>query len=162
MSRLLQYPLEQWDVLVAAPWMAAAAVITGDRSGTIGTEREVDTARDLISRAADAGSQRSDLVCRVAAELRDDHDLDPPPGSIELNWEVALDRLRRVNPVLDELASNRDASEFRSWLYEVAEAVAGASREGFAGLGPRVSRNEESILREIRRELHLDDGRSQD
>jgi hypothetical protein len=158
MTRLLQYPLEQWDQLVAAPWFAAAAVIDSDKSGSFGRGREVDALQEAITVAADATDVRSELVYRIAQQLRDDYDLQPPAAVGNPSWNVALDRVRVAVEVLDALAAPDDSEDYRRWIMEIATAVAQAAREGFAGLGHHVSRDEKAILDELAKDLRLPAG----
>ncbi|MDH3499451.1 MAG: hypothetical protein OEM97_04965 [Acidimicrobiia bacterium] len=156
MTRILHYTLEQWDELLAAPWMAAAAIIDGDPSGPIGTGHETFSVRVAIKTAAATPTTRRQLVYRIAEELRDVYGLEPPPSMAEPKWPVALDHIRRSVAILDRTASAADAEEFRTWLWEIACGVAEAAREGFAGMGVRVSNAERAILDELRAELRLD------
>lgn len=155
MTRLLHYSLEQWDDLIAAPWLAALAVMDGDPSGMVGTGKEQLAAQIRIKTAAAAGSEYTELVFRVAEELRDLHKLQPPASLGEIGWHVALDRLGHVVEILELMASDKDSHGFRMWLFEIATEVAEAAKEGIAGLGARVSHAEHALLAELKSELRL-------
>ena len=157
MTRLLQYPLEQWDQLVAAPWFVAAAVIDSDKSGSFGRTREVDALRSAIDVAAGATDVRSELVYRIAQQLRDEHGLEPPAAVGDPTWNSALDRVRETVQVLHALAAPSDSADYRTWLMEIAMAVAQAAREGFAGLGHHISHDEQAVLAELRKDLGLNE-----
>lgn len=136
------------------PWMVIAAVMDSDHSGPIGIGHEMSAARRAIAAAMQRGARRK-LAYRIAEELMVDRAGEPPDALGEPKWPVALDRLRRGVATLDEAAPARDAEDFRAWLWEIAVAVADAAREGFAGLGARVSAEEQAVLDEIKAELRI-------
>lgn len=152
MTRLLRYTLEQWDELRSAAWMVAAAVMDSDHSGPLGTSHERDAVRDALKAATKPGARRQ-LTYRIAEELLSDYDGKPPASLGSPRWAVALDHLRRAMATLDATTAAAEATDFRQWLWEIAEGVAGAAREGFAGLGARVSEEEQEMLEHIRAEL---------
>lgn len=152
MTRLLRYTLEQWDELRAAPWMVAAAVMDSDHSGPLGTSHERDAVRAALQAATKPGARRQ-LTYRIAEELLADYGGKPPASLGSPRWGVALDHLRRAVATLDTTTATADATDFRQWLWEIAESVAAAAREGFAGLGARVSEEEHEMLEHIRAEL---------
>lgn len=154
MTRLLRYTPDQWDQLRAMPWLVVAAVMDSDRSGPIGTGHEMSAARRAIAGATRSGA-RGRLAYRVAEELIEENAGKPLPSLGEPKWQVALDRLRRGVATLDDAAPARDSEDFRAWLWEIAQEVANAAREGFAGLGARVSTEEQAVLDEIRLELRM-------
>lgn len=136
------------------PWMVVAAVMDADHSGPIGTGHEMSAARRAIAAAMQRGARRK-LAYRIAQELMVDYAGEPLPALGEPKWQVAVDRLRRGVATLDEAAPARDGDDFRAWLWEIALAVANAAREGFAGLGARVSDEERAVLDEIQSELRI-------
>jgi hypothetical protein len=146
---------DDWQQVRIAPWVVAIAVMAADPNGAAGTEREVEELRRLVA-DTDAHASSNDLIRAVADDLTADRTSD---GPIPAGWadgfaslrDRAVEHVRSVVAVLDEVAEPGEAQQFQAWLMDLASGVAAAAKEGgFLGLGgTRVSEAEVSVLDEL-------------
>jgi hypothetical protein len=149
---------EQWQLLRSVPWTVALAVMDADTVHSSEVRSEISAALDEIKSGIEFDGHRS-LTQQVAEDLVEHHAREPWPPRPGLTETVALEELRIVNQILDQVASEEEARDFRLWLTHIAERVAEASREGFLG-GPshrRVSVAEMATIDRIRLILGLTD-----
>lgn len=133
MSRT-EFTDEQWQLLRSVPWTVALAVMDADTVHSTEVQKEIAAAIEEIESGTELDGHRS-LTQQIAEELIEHHAREPWPPRPGLTETVALEELRVVTAILDEVATEEEARDFRLWLAHVAERVAEASREGLFG-GP--------------------------
>lgn len=155
-------PIE-WKTIVQSPLLAGYAVSAADPSGFIGLLQEAFAASRALSQArTQAGDE---LIQSVSAALRSSGGrADAREGvrtiiqgaGLDDIKQRALDGLKRTGAILDAKAGEH-AAPFKSWLLELARAVAEAGLEdtflGFGGI--RMSEKEKATLAEISEVLGL-------
>ena len=160
MTTRADYTDGEWVGIVRAPILAGAYVAVSDMSffGMLGemhglyraiTERPVpDAASDLV------GAVVADI--KASGGSKDKLEL-PETKSSATQAAQLLHQLGLDLEVLDAKSPADERMAFRSWLVDIAQATAEASKEGgFLGIGAvRVSEEERFALATLRRELGL-------
>lgn len=164
MASKATFTAEEWKQLLESPMLASMAVTAADPSGLWGTVKEgVAASRALAEAKTDASA--NELVRAVVADYetaegreaaRDGLKAQFAGGGAENIKPAAIDTLGRVAALLEARAPE-DAPAFKHWLYEIAERVAEASKEGgFLGFGGvQVSDAEKATLDDITGALKL-------
>jgi hypothetical protein len=145
MTRKADFNAEEWETIVQAPPLAGLRVIAADRGGTL---RESVSMAEAYN-AARAGHGASELLDEVVAVPPQ---LDPRQlASAQALPSLAADRLREALRVLAQKAEPEEANAYRRFVYDLAERVARAHKEGgFLGIGGKaISDNEQHALDEI-------------
>ena len=142
MTSKAAFNAEDWSVVTAAPALTGLLVVSAGRGGTV---RE----SVAISRAyAEARENRPGRLLREVLETP--VGVGPrqaPRSGAELESHV-LSRLRAAIRILDLTATPEEVAEYKRFVYGLAEAVAGAHKEGgFLGVGgTRISEREQAVL----------------
>jgi hypothetical protein len=145
MTSKADFDAEQWSTLVEAPVLAGMRVVTAGRGGTL---RE-SMAMGKVYAAARREQGESELLDALVSS--------PPamdPARVGSSGDVkgaVEERLREAIGILEEKATPEELEAYRSFVLSLAEAVAGAHKEGgFLGVGGTpVSEAEQKALDEI-------------
>ncbi len=145
MTKKADFNAEEWSTLVEAPVLAGMRVVTAGRGGTI---RESMAMGKVYAAARQQQGE---------SELLDDLASSPPtmePQRVGSSGDVkgaAQERLREAVGILEAKATAEELEAYRSFVVRLAEAVAGAHKEGgFLGVGgTEVSEDERRALDEI-------------
>jgi hypothetical protein len=137
---------EDWSTVVDGPLYAGLRVIAADRGGTL---RE-SLAMGRVYQDARAQHGSSELLDELAKSPPsvDPERLQQAGGDLSA---VTTDHLRNAMSILESKATAEEADAYKTFVMRVAQAVAGAHKEGgFLGIGgKRVSDAEEQALDEI-------------
>ena len=146
MTSKADFNAEEWSTIVDGPLYAGVRVISADRGGTL---RE-SMAMSRVYQEARARHGDSPLLDEL---LKDPPTIDPERvqaagGDIAT---VTTDHLRRAMAILERVATREEVDAYKTFVMTVAQAVAGAHKEGgFLGLGgTTISEAEEQALDEI-------------
>jgi hypothetical protein len=146
MTRKADFNAEEWSTVVDAPVYAGLRVIAADRGGTL---RET-LAMGHVYQEARAHHGDSELLDQL---------LESPPSispdrarEVQENIsDVVTQQLREAIAVVAAKATPAETDAYKTFVMTVAQAVAGAHREGgFLGLGGKqISDAENQALDEI-------------
>jgi hypothetical protein len=137
---------EEWEVILKGPPSAGMIVITAQRGGTF---------RESFSMAKAYGEARqqhgdSELLDEIASTKPEiDHTRYHSPEDMQ---EHALQHLRDSVALVDAKATEQERSDYRSFVVQLAERVAGAHREAGKEQDP-VSDSERGAIDSIRQAL---------
>jgi hypothetical protein len=141
---------EDWSTVVDGPLYAGLRVIAADRGGTL---RE-SMAMGRVYQEARAKQGTSALLDEL---IKSPPAIDPERvkeagGDLSA---VTNDHLRKAMSILDSKATAGEADAYKTFVMTVAQAVAGAHKEGgFLGVGgTRISEAENQALDEISQAL---------
>ncbi len=153
MTTKTDFTAEEWEQLLEAP-MSIAMYIAVASPSIFGSIKEAVSVAKNIAKKTKEGT--TELLSFLLAEFQDKEAAkqaqpefeSKDPASIK---QEVLDELGAVVTLLDEKASAEEASEIKSWLYQVGVDAANASKEGgFLGIGAvRVSDEEKAALEEL-------------
>jgi hypothetical protein len=148
MSDKADFNADEWDLLRSAPVMASLLVVAASPSGPVGLVQETTAAGKVILETPQTA--QTPLLKGLSADVMRTMAIpQPPPGATpEKVQEAAAEILRRTSALLGTKATPEEASEVKAWLAKIAQATAGAAREGgFLGFGGvSVSDQEKSAL----------------
>ena len=135
------YTDAEWALIKAAPhWVFAALSAADGRVGAITANKE-KVAMAKVLENADADN----VLVRAAVDAGDDkHDI---PGRVSKDDAVA--QLAKVNDIIEDKVGREAGEEFRDFLMDVANEVAGAAKEGLLNTKQAVSDEEKEALQEI-------------
>jgi hypothetical protein len=137
---------EDWSTVVDGPLYAGLRVIAADRGGTL---RE-SMAMGRVYQEARAKQGTSALLDELikSPPAIDPEALKQAGGDLSA---VTADHLRKAMSILESAATADEADAYKTFVMTVAQAVAGAHKEGgFLGIGgTRVSEAENQALDEI-------------
>jgi hypothetical protein len=146
MTRKADFNAEEWSTVVEGPLYAGMRVISADRGGTL---RE-SLAMGRVYQAARASHGESELLDELikSPPAIDPSRLQEAGGNMST---VASERLRAAMAILEAKATPEEADSYKRFVMTVAQAVAGAHKEGgFLGIGGKqVSDAENQALDEI-------------
>jgi hypothetical protein len=151
MSTRTDYTDDEWKTLTNAWEDVAAAVITAGSPSFVGTFGEAKATVEVVKDAAKQ-SASSDLMKAILADVATDKKPDIEtkggPGAV---MSRGLEACRQVSAILAAKATPEEATEVKTWLYDVAQDVANAGKEGgFLGIGStRLSDAEKGVLGEL-------------
>jgi hypothetical protein len=141
---------EDWSIVVDGPLYAGMRVIAADRGGTL-RESIAMTRTYQEARARHGTSTLLDELLKSPPAI--DPELVQRAGT-DIG-SVTADQLRRAISILEATATPEEADAYKTFVMTVAQAVAGAHKEGgFLGIGgTAVSDQENAALDEISRAL---------
>lgn len=159
----------EWTQIISAPPAVIAAVIGSSLSGPVAIMREVDAAVKTFERAAEE-RRNNPLMASLLLTLKGHFDAfmgkgtaDNTGGSIDfmglgMNPELALETIRSAADLLTARAG-ATGDEVRTWMLELAHAVANAAHEGgFMGMGgEQVNEQERAMIASITAALGLEE-----
>lgn len=150
MTSKADFNAEDWSTVVDGPLYAGLRVIAADRGGTL---RE-SMAMGCVYQEARAKQGTSALLDELikSPPAIDPEALKQAGGDLSA---VTADHLRKAMSILESAASAEEADAYKTFVMTVAQAVAGAHKEGgFLGIGgTRVSEAENQALDEISQAL---------
>jgi len=162
MSTKTDFSDEEWTLLLLAITNAATYVITADMS-VMGALKEMKAMGQAVEKQA-APPAAQELVDALVSDLKEKSENKESLATTEMKEneevrEVMLQGLQNAAEVLNAKCSPEEANGFKSWLLEIAEAVAEADKEGshFGIGGVQVTEKEKTALAEIRSTLGLQD-----
>jgi hypothetical protein len=137
---------EDWSTVVDGPLYAGLRVIAADRGGTL---RE-SMAMGRVYQEARAKQGTSPLLDELVKSppAIDPERLKEAGGDLSA---VTTEHLRKAMSILASMATPDEADAYKTFVMTVAQAVAGAHKEGgFLGIGgTRISEAEDQALDEI-------------
>ena len=144
MTAKAEFNAEEWSVVVGAPLLTAMMVVAADRGGSV--RESVAVAKQYAAaRERHEGELMSALLATppAAATKR-------PADCASLNDEATAN-LREAIAILERVATEDEAVEYKRFVYSLAESVARAHKEGgFLGSAAKaVSEAEQAALDEI-------------
>ena len=146
MTTKADFNAEDWSTVVDGPLYAGLRVIAADRGGTL---RE-SMAMGRVYQEARAKQGTSPLLDELikSPPAIDPAQLQAAGGDI---GAVTTDHLRKAMSILADKAAPDEADAYKTFVMTVAQAVAGAHKEGgFLGIGgTRVSEAEDQAPDEI-------------
>jgi hypothetical protein len=151
MSTKADYTMEEWELLLKAPVMAAMAVVAASPSGPIGLLQEMfAVGKGFLARAEETANP---LIAAVVADVKAGGRPSMPaerPRDLSAVKAQALGASRAVAALLDRKAPG-EAEGFKRWVLATARHAAEAAREGgFLGMGGvQVSDAEKAALAEV-------------
>lgn len=146
MTSKADFNAEDWSTVVDGPLYAGLRVIAADRGGTL---RE-SMAMGRVYQEARAKQGTSPLLDELikSPPAIDPERLKAAGGDVSA---VTTEHLRKAMSILQSVATADEADAYKTLVMSVAQAVAGAHKEGgFLGIGgTRVSEAEDQALDEI-------------
>ena len=170
MTTKADFTEEEWFTLINAPSMVGSAVATAGKSGVMGTMREMmanihaimaaktdypdsELLQSLTEQAVDKDAAKADVErMRDTAMARMKELQIKNPDQLA---EQALSDVRSAMSLIGERGSAGEASDYSSWLQDIANSVAEAAKEGgFLGFGgERVSDKEAAFISSLNSQL---------
>ena len=146
MTKKADFDAEEWSIVVDGPLYAGMRVISADRGGTL---RE-SIAMGRAYQEAREHHGESELLDELITTLPsvDARRIEEAGGDLSV---VTTDQLRRAIGILEIKATAEEADAYKRFVMTVAQAVAGAHKEGgFLGIGGKqISDAENQALDEI-------------
>jgi len=136
----------EWEQILMGPPSAGTMVVVAQRGGML---RETLSIGKSYAEARQGHGQSELLDEIVAAKPEIDHTRYHSPEELR---EHALQHLRDAVALLDAKATEQERSDYRSFVVNLAERVAGAHREGSKEQSP-VSDSERAAIDSIRAAL---------
>ena len=146
MTRKADFNAEEWSVVVEGPMYAGMRVIAADRGGTL---RETAALGRIYQEARQQAGHSTLLDAIVTSPVAIDGERVREAGG-DLS-AITTGHLRRAMSILHATATPEEADDYKRFVMTVAQAVAGAHKEGgFLGLGGTdISAAEDAALDEI-------------
>jgi len=165
MNRIERYTNDEWLLIAGTPSMVGSAM-AGAASSGIGTVKELmanmrtvvegkhmypenDVIQAIVAKPESRQQAKEDFKAyREKAMARIKENNITKPSEIK---NMALDDLMQVLACLQEKEIDSHVTEYKHWVYNIAQTVAEAAKEGgvlgFGGV--RVSEEEEAFLQEL-------------
>lgn len=152
-----------WQTLRDTPYLVGFATVLAGSSG-------LATVKELVALSQGILQGKTNNI-ELIRELTATSEMEAAQTSLKQSFEGtagkpspenvrhrALEQVRASMAVLEKTGSKENADAYRGMLYEIAEKVANAAREGgFLGFGgAQVSEGERSFLNELQRTLELE------
>ena len=146
MTKKADFNAEEWSTIVEAPLYAGMRVISADRGGTLRESLALGRVYQ-DARGKDGESELLDELVKSPPSI-DPNRVREAGGNIAA---VASERLREAIGIVDAKATAEEADAYKRFVMTVAQAVAGAHKEGgFFGIGGKqISDAENQALDEI-------------
>ncbi len=145
---------EEWKQLLQAPGAAGIYIMMADPNFVIGSMKEAFTVSCSIIEKGK--QQNSELLSALLSEFKEREmakkaQLKFEEKNLEGVKKTTLEALKKAVSILDAKADPQEATEIKSWLYDVSVKAANAAKEGgFLGFGgTRVSEKEEAALKDL-------------
>lgn len=152
MTKKADFNAEEWTQILEGPPLAAVAVITAQRGGTV---RESVSLAKAYAKAREESSGNGLLDEIIASQPSAPQ---TKPASAEEFRTFVDEHLRGAIAVLETKASPEDVAAYKEFTVNLAERVAEAHKSGgFLGIGgERVSDNEREAIEHIAATLGVD------
>ena len=146
MTTKADFNAEDWSTVVDGPLYAGLRVIAADRGGTLRESLAMGRVYQ-DARAQHGSSELLDELVESPPSI-DAERLQQAGGDLSA---VTTEHLRHAMSILESQATAEEADAYKTFVMRVAQAVAGAHKEGgFLGVGgKRVSDAENAALDEI-------------
>lgn len=146
MTTKADFNAEDWSTVVDGPLYAGLRVIAADRGGTLRESLAMGRVYQ-DARAQHGSSELLDELVKSPPSI-DAERLQQAGGDLSA---VTTEHLRHAMSILESQATAEEADAYKTFVMRVAQAVAGAHKEGgFLGVGgKRVSDAENAALDEI-------------
>jgi hypothetical protein len=146
MTSKADFNAEDWSTIVDGPLYAGVRVIAADRGGTLRESMAMSRVYQE-ARARHGDSALLDELIKSPPTI-DAERVQAAGGDIAA---VTADHLRRAMSILERAATPDEADAYKTFVMTVAQAVAGAHKEGgFLGIGGHaISESEDAALDEI-------------
>ncbi|HTU94337.1 MAG TPA: hypothetical protein VMF14_00770 [Solirubrobacteraceae bacterium] len=146
MTTKADFNAEDWSTVVDGPLYAGLRVIAADRGGTLRESLAMGRVYQ-DARAQHGSSELLDELVKSPPSI-DAERLQQAGGDLSA---VTTEHLRHAMSILESRATAEEADAYKTFVMRVAQAVAGAHKEGgFLGVGgKRVSDAENAALDEI-------------
>jgi nucleoid-associated protein YgaU len=146
MAKKSDFEWDEWQLLMNAPRYVYSILVTA-KGGT--DEITKPEAKALSKMLGDYRSDNS-LIQAVLAEKKP---VTIPEEIAHAPYDQGVKKLEQIGNILSKRVSRDEASGFNDFLLSAAHTVAEASREGFLGLGKKVSDEERRALESISQAL---------
>jgi len=152
MATKADFNAEEWTSVTEGPMLAGLQVVAAERGGTIRESLAVAKAYAAARKEQGASPLLDEIVATPPA--MDPKRVKESGGDIKA---FATEALSKAVATIDSKGSPEDGKAYKEFVLKVAEAVAGANKEGgFLGFGGTpISANEQAALDEIRSTLGL-------
>ena len=155
MSDKTDFSVEEWQILLQSPGAAGIYIMMADPNFVIGSMKEaLALSAGILQKEKDTNN--SQLLSSILAEFKDREMAKQAQLKFEKKdlasvKQKAFDTLQKAASILDQKASEEEAIEIKSWLYQMCVKVANAAKEGgFLGFGgTKVSDKEKAALGEV-------------
>lgn len=145
---------EEWDALLEGP-MSAAMIIAVASPSLFGAFKEAMSAAKSIANASK--TPQDELMTALLAEFQNKETAKEAQPEMTSHKDPAqakaalLAKIQNAADVVGQKATAEEAKGYRTWLYQIADDAANASKEGgFLGIGAvRVSDAEKAMLQEL-------------
>jgi hypothetical protein len=172
MTDTSSFSSEEREQLVMAPVSVIAAVIGISPSNPVGLAQEIGAAVTTFQESAEQDKDNP-LIAGALVELKGHFDryFQPKKAAVEgeetpsesdiialgKDPQLAVERCRAVTALIAGRASDADALGYRTWLFQLAQRVAEAAKEGgFLGIGgDAVDPREQALLNDLKQALEL-------
>ena len=146
MTTKADFNAEDWSTVVDGPLYAGLRVIAADRGGTVRESLAMSRVYQ-DARAQHGSSELLDELVKSPPTI-DSERLQQAGGDLSA---VTTEHLRHAVSILESKATGADVDAYKTFVMRVAQAVAGAHKEGgFLGVGgTRISDAETQALDEI-------------
>jgi len=153
MTTKADYTPEEWDILLEAPMSIAMYIAVASPSVFGSVKEATSVARNIANKTKESNTE---LLGALLAEFQNKETSKQAQPEFESKDPAAvkkqvLDELGAAAALLDEKATAEEATEIKTWYYQVGVDAANAAKEGgFLGIGAvRVSDAEKAALGEI-------------
>lgn len=146
MTSKAQFNAEEWSEVIQAPMLAAMLVLAASRGGTIREAREIAKVYAEVRRQG-AESALLDAIVGDRAVVQPAQARHQP----EALRDEGMSHIRKALAIVDRIATEDEANEYRRFIWALADRTARAHREGgVLGLGGKeVSDAERAVLDEL-------------
>jgi hypothetical protein len=154
MTTKQDFTVEEWDLLLAAPVHATTYVMTADISimGAIREMRALDKFFTQSTPPEDAAELIHQVLADIEGKGKNKEKLTMPTAEAGQDArEPARQGLRGTAALVESECTPEEASAFKQWLADIAQAIAVADKEGshFGIGGKPISEKEQAALTEI-------------
>ncbi len=167
MPRRADYSSEEWALLASAPEIIGLGMLGVSRSGPVGKLRELLILRSCLqAHTIPLEFRQNSLVMDILGDssARPHKPLTPP--STDDSWATLivmviaarlhmLEYSEEVAALIADRAPRDEAAGLKRWLMLIARRVAGASGDGWLGMGPKVSDVENAMLQQLSMSLQI-------
>ena len=147
------FSADEWKSVAKAPFLVSMAIGIADPSGPFGMIKEGNALAMSIQKAATGGA--GEVAKEVAAAIREDRPsakdlMAKGAKSTDQASEHAIGELKAIATLVETKVPSEGAA-FKTWLLEMAQGIAEASKEGgFLGFGGKViSEDEKEALDDL-------------
>jgi hypothetical protein len=135
-----RFTVEERRTLATLPWIVGIAVSTADKAGDQRTEvAEIHTMREAIE-AAIASFSSATMIDLV---------IEHSKTTYATAGAEVISRCQQALELITKKGTEQEVEEYKKLVMEVADEVARAASEAFAGIGPKVSAKEKAMIDRI-------------